>query len=81
MDNTKEIYEGEYDNIVISIPTNTIEVNITVTVFDNSEITQYHAIYDNNTLYEMKQEYEENYCKYVITEEGMKYLDELENNR
>ena len=77
----KEIYEGEYDGIIMSIPTHAIELTIHVTTYDNGNMQKYSTTYNVDNIYEMKEEYEENCARYVITEEGCKYLEEMEAKR
>ena len=73
----KEIYEGEYDGIVLSIPSHAIEIIVNVTTYNDGNIQKYRSIYDADAIHEMREEYEDNCVRYVLTEEGQRYLDEL----
>lgn len=69
----------EWGDIVIAIPKNTVHMTIQVSIFDDSEISQYIGEYDVSEINECRNTLEKyingELPRYIITEKGLEYLN------
>ena len=76
-------YDGGYKDIIMSIPTNTIEMTIKVKMYEDGELVDAKQIFaledikDAEDLFEQCCEGE--YPIYTLTEKGEKYVEGLHN--
>lgn len=81
---SKEV-ELKENGIVVYIPENTVALSLIAKVYNpdgvNMSVQKDLTVDD---IYEARRDYDDNYddpnARYVITEEGIKYLEELEND-
>ena len=85
-DDEKE-FTGEQEMVVLSIPKCTSWLKIIGKMIDkNGEVIEYNGVFDLPTLKEMREDYlllDPDDCAfdtYALTEEGKKYLEELERS-
>ena len=77
-------YDGGYKDIIMSIPTNTIEITIKLKMYENGEmfyvkqIFNFEDIKDAEDLFEQCCEGE--YPTYTLTEKGEKYVEMIGGN-
>ena len=77
-------YDGEYKDIIISIPTNTIEMTMKLKMYEDGEMFYAKQIFnledikDAEDLFE--QCYEGEYPTYSFTEKGEKYVEMIGSN-
>ena len=80
MSKVKE-YNGELKDIIIPIPTNTIEMTIKLKVFENGEIFDAKETYDFEDIKYAKNLFEQccngEYPMYTLTEKGREYLENI----
>ena len=78
-------YDGECKNIVISIPTNTIEMTVKLKLYEDGEIIDAEQVFNLNEIgYAeelFKQCCDREYPTYTITEKGREYVEELRGER
>ena len=78
-------YDGGYKDIIMSIPTNTIEMTIKVKMYEDGEVIDAERVFDLNEIgYAeelFKQCCEGEYPTYTITEKGREYVEGLRNER
>ena len=78
-------YDGEYKDIIISIPTNTIEMTIKVKMYENGELVDAKQVFDLNDIKDAEDLFEQccdgEYPTYTITEKGEKYVERLYEER
>ena len=76
-------YDGEYKNIVISIPTNTIEMTVKLKLYEDGEIIDAEQVFDLNDIKYAEDLFEQccegEYPIYTITEKGREYVEGLRN--
>ena len=69
----------EYEDIVVTIPKNTVHMTIQVSIFDDSEISQYIGEYNVGEINECRNTLEKYISgelpRYIITEKGLEYLN------
>ena len=69
----------EWEDIVIAIPKNTVHMTIQVSIFDDSEISQYIGEYNVSEINECRNTLEKyingELPRYIITEKGLEYLN------
>lgn len=74
-------YEGEYKDIVISIPINTCGFTIEADVYENSEIQKIKGIYNMQDIAQCEQLFEDtimgDYPRYHLTEKGKELAEAL----
>lgn len=74
-------YDGEFKDIIISIPTNTIEMDINVKVYKNGEIVKAVQTLDLEGVKEAENTFHMccygEYPVYELTEKGIEYLKGL----
>ena len=80
MSEVKE-YDGEFKDIIISIPTNTVEMDINVKVYENGEIAKAVQTLDLEGIKEAEDTFymccNGKYPIYELTEKGMEYFEGL----
>ena len=76
-------YDGEYKDIIVSIPTNTIEMTVKLKVYDNGEMFDAEQTYDFEDIKYAKNLFEQccngEYPVYTLTEKGKEYFEGLCN--
>ena len=77
-------YDGKFEDIIIGIPLNAVELNIEVTIYKNGKLEKVHGKYNLNDIEEAKKRFEDccygEYPTYVITDKGKAWLEELKRN-
>ena len=80
-----EYYDGECKDIIISIPTNTIEMTIKLKMYENGEIVDAEQVFDLNDIKHAEDLFEQccggEYPMYTITEKGREYVEGLRGER
>ena len=75
-------YDGEYKDIIISIPTNTIEMTVKLKMYENGEMFYAKQIFDLSDIKDAEDLFEQccegEYPTYSLTEKGEKYVERLE---
>ena len=76
-------YDGEYKDIIISIPTNTIEMTIKLKMYENGEMFCARQIFNLEDIKDAENLFEQccdgEYPTYTITEKGREYVERLRN--
>lgn len=76
-------YDGEYKDIIVSIPTNTIEMTVKLKVYDNGEMFDAEQTFDLEDIKYLENLFEQccngEYPMYTLTEKGMEYFEGLCN--
>lgn len=74
-------YDGEYKDIIVSIPTNTIEMKIKLKVYENGEMFDAEKTFDLEGIKYAEDLFEQccngEYPVYTLTEKGRECLGEL----
>ena len=74
-------YDGGYKDIIMSIPTNTIEMTVKVKMYENGEIVDAEQVFDLNDIKHAEDLFEQccegEYPIYTLTEKGEKYVERL----
>lgn len=74
-------YDGEYKDIIVSIPTNTIEMTIKLKVYENGEVLDAEKTFDLTDIKYAEDLFEQccdgEYPQYTLTEKGREYLEGL----
>lgn len=74
-------YDGEYKDIIVSIPTNTIEMAIKLKVYENGEMFDAEKTFDLTDIKYSENLFEQccngEYPVYTLTEKGKEYFEEL----
>jgi hypothetical protein len=69
----------EWEDIVVTIPKNTVYMTVQAGIFDNSEISQYVGEYNVSEINECRNTLEKyiigDLPKYVLTKKGREYLN------
>ena len=77
-------YDGEYKDIIISIPTNTIEMTIKFKMYGDGEMFYAKQIFDLEDIKHAEDLFEQccdgEYPTYTLTEKGEEYVEGLEGN-
>ena len=75
-------YDGGYKDIVMSIPTNTIEMMIKFKMYEDGEMFYAKQVFDLNDIKDAEDLFEQccdgEYPTYNFTEKGEKYVERLE---
>ena len=75
-------YDGEYKDIIVSIPTNTIEMTIKLKMYENGELVDAEQVFDLNDIRYAEDLFEQccegEYPTYTLTEKGEEYVERLE---
>lgn len=78
-------YDGEYKDIIVSIPTNTIEVTIKLKVYENSKIFEAEQTFDLGGIKYAENLFEQccngEYPVYTLTEKGKEYVENILKER
>ena len=76
-------YDGGYKDIIMSIPTNTIEMTVKLKMYENGEIVDAEQVFDLNEIGYAEDLFEQccagEYPTYTITEKGREYIERLCN--
>ena len=76
-------YDGGCKDIIISIPTNTIEMTIKVKMYEDGEVIDAEQVFDLNDIKYAEDLFEQccegEYPIYTITEKGREYVEGLRN--
>lgn len=76
-------YDGEYKDIIVSIPTNTIEMTVKLKVYDNGEMFDAEQTFDLEDIKYLENLFEQccngEYPVYTLTEKGKEYFEGLCN--
>ena len=74
-------YDGEYKDIIVSIPTNTIEMTVKLKMYEDGEMFYAKQIFDLNDIKDAEDLFEQccegEYPIYTLTEKGEKYVERL----
>lgn len=74
-------YDGEYKDIIVSIPTNTVRVTMSVTVYENGGIFEATQELDLTDIKYAEDLFEQccdgEYPQYTLTEKGKEYFEGL----
>ena len=74
-------YDGEYKDIIVSIPTNTIEMKIKLKVYENGEMFDAEQTFDLEGIKYAENLFEQccdgEYPMYTLTEKGREYLENI----
>ena len=75
-------YDGECKNIIMSIPTNTIEMTVKLKIYEDGEIVDAEQVFDLNEIGYAEELFKQccdgEYPRYTITEKGEEYAERLE---
>ena len=78
-------YDGECKDIIISIPTNTIEMTIKLKMYENGKLVDAEQVFDLNEIGYAEDLFEQccdgEYPTYTLTEKGREYVERLRNER
>ena len=76
-------YDGGYKDIIMSIPTNTIEMTIKLKMYENGEMFYAKQIFDLGDIKDAEDLFEQccegEYPTYTLTEKGREYAEGLRN--
>lgn len=76
-------YDGEYKDIIVSIPTNTVHVTMNVTVYEKGGIFEATQEFDLEGIKYAEDLFAQccngEYPQYTLTEKGIKYFEGLCN--
>lgn len=76
-------YDGEYKDIIVSIPTNTIEITIKLKVYENGEMFDAEKTFDLTDIKYAEDLFTQccngEYPQYTLTEKGREYFEGLCN--
>ena len=76
-------YDGEYKDIIVSIPTNTIEMTVKLKVHENGEMFDAEQTFDFEEIKYAENLFEQccdgEYPVYTLTEKGREYFEGLCN--
>ena len=74
-------YDGGYKDIIMSIPTNTIEMTIKLKMYENGKIVDAEQVFDLNEIGYAENLFEQccdgEYPTYTLTEKGREYAEGL----
>ena len=78
-----EYYDGECKDIIISVPTNVIEMTMKLKLYENGEIVDAEQVFDLNEIGYAEELFEQccdgEYPRYTLTEKGREYVEKLHN--
>lgn len=76
-------YDGEYKDIIMSIPTNAIEMTVKLKMYENGEMFYAKQTFDLNDIKDAEDLFEQccdgEYPRYTLTEKGREYVEKLRN--
>ena len=74
-------YDGEYKDIIVSIPTNTIEMTIKLKMYEDGEMFYAKQIFNLEDIKDAEDLFEQcrdgEYPIHTLTEKGEEYVEEL----
>ena len=77
-------YDGGYKDIIMSIPTNTIEMTVKLKMYENGEIVDAERVFDLNEIRYAEDLFEQccdgEYPRYTLTEKGREYVEMIGGN-
>ena len=77
-------YDGEYKDIIVSIPTNTIEMTIKLKMYENGEMFYAKQVFNLEDIKYAEDLFEQccegEYPTYTLTEKGEKYVEMIGGN-
>ena len=75
----RKMYEGECDDVIISIPENTVEMSVEVTIYESGKTTKATQTFNLKDIEEAKQLFWDcvtgEYPQYVLTEKGKDFAN------
>ena len=75
-------YDGGYKDIIMSIPTNTIEMTIKLKMYEDGKLVDAEQVFDLNDIRYAEDLFEQccegEYPTYTLKEKGEKYVERLE---
>ena len=78
-------YDGGYKDIIMSIPTNTIEMTVKVKMYEDGEVIDAEQVFDLNEIRYAEELFKQccdgEYPRYTITEKGREYTEGLRGER
>lgn len=78
-------YDGEYKDIITSIPTNTIEMTMKLKMYENGEMFYAKQVFNLNDIKDAEDLFEQccdgEYPIATITEKGREYVEKLRRER
>ena len=73
-------YDGGYKDIIMSVPTNTIEMTVKLKMYENGELVDAEQVFDLNDIRYAEDLFEQccagEYPTYTLTEKGREYFEE-----
>ena len=73
-------YDGGYKDIIISIPTNTIEMTMKLKMYEDGKLVDAEQVFDLNDIRYAEGLFEQccegEYPTYTLTEKGREYFEE-----
>ena len=78
-------YDGGYKDIIMSIPTNTIEMTVKLKMYEDGEMFYAKQVFDLNDIRYAEDLFEQccdgEYPTYSLTEKGREYVEKLYRER
>ena len=78
-------YDGEYKDIIVPIPTNTIEMTVKLKMYEDGEMFYAKQIFNLGDIKDAEDLFEQccegEYPRYTLTEKGREYVEELRGER
>ena len=78
-------YDGECKDIIISIPTNSIEMTIKLKMYENGEMFYAKQTFDLEDIKDAEDLFEQccegEYPRYTLTEKGREYVEKVRGER
>ena len=78
-------YDGEYKDIIVSIPTNTIEMTMKLKMYEDGEMFYAKQIFNLEDIKDAEDLFEQccegEYPTYTLTEKGREYAEGLRGER
>ena len=76
-------YDGGYKDIIMSIPTNTIEMTMKLKMYEDGKLVDAEQVFDLNDIGYAEDLFEQccdgEYPVYTLTEKGREYVEGLRN--
>ena len=76
-------YDGGYKDIIMSIPTNTIEMTVKLKMYENGKLVDAEQVFDLNEIGYAEDLFEQccagEYPVYTLTEKGREYFERSRN--
>ena len=78
-------YDGGYKDIIMSIPTNTIEMTVKLKMYEDGELVDAKQVFDLNDIRYAEDLFEQccegEYPTYTLTKKGEEYVERLYEER